>query len=1241
MPNLIFCLFKTLRKIEEDGVCRARINWDELISAMESILFSQDPRLRFSHSKANELRVCFENWIYAQLVSASPELIAAGEPFRVRDMRDWENRIRRAGRNLDHGIANDSIGIALYHLRIALELMNRSHHDGMRHFSWQGNAGEKVLEQIVYRMIKFIELISARPVSRRLIEFTDFINRPICKGRFIVLKEDASADDNPSIMACLEQGTWYGTIEFNQANRNLLADIKDDDIIFIYGLTLVDGALVAGENALLVHHPDFMLAVTDLSECYPGYVRDGDTLKPIPLHIIKSYFAPRGASRMPTIVGQIVTNVMDRALQCRNDRQAIDRESIILDAISDNLLDIASLESNQAFRDKISNLKKGQVPSCPDHNTEMRLCDGPNGQFYGCVNYPACNRTENLTGLVGYNGLNEKIFAQMSQEQGVAYWEVPVHSSDLGITGKIDLLLQSPTNDQMMKYVELKTGKVYGNDPGRLNYLNPQHAKQLQMYKKLSEERFGATRLELWYPRARRNWIREVSEIADDETFHLMRLRNKALSFIVKFATRENVWGILREITTNENLWIQSLEGTTRCKLNDVIENSNSLVRSYAEFMVSFIAQSMLSARLGWYSSGRNGSFADIWLARPEEKMEKGVMLNNLELTEIAYGNGKHILSLEYSSNGYDFKFRENDFVMLYPVNIDASGAPLVIGAPPVILEGFIKRLGHKEVTGQGDLFPPIELDVSVSSYVPEIKQWKDKLVNGGGNLPRFAIERSYSEKSHKSQFKGVSHYLVNMEEGVKNVFLGLTPPSRGNGSNDIEKAADTDSIYLVQGPPGSGKTRELIPSLIGECLIKRHNEKILIVAMSNQAVYEIAKSLHTKEIDFIHIGAEPETSRAQWISSHSLKRMLRDAEKLPFMQRFNRIGVIHDKLISAPVLISTVASVDEKIFQFRTSGTLIVDEASQLHECQLLTVLSHSKRVILIGDHKQLPPVHEIELSPDLLPEDLSGIGFATRPGASIMERLWRLFQHKKWNWACHTLNKQYRMHDQIQTFINSRYYNNMLQCGHERHHHTDFLLHNGIGECNNLQNTMFLSLGVRNNRTLWIDVIETNEADQREKENNVVIDLLKLLNHEYENSIKIGIVMPFRMQIQRLTQSLSRENDMKEFKKDHLRIDTVERFQGGECDIIIISTGICDSSKLKTLQAIMPADPDVNEPEIDCKLNVAWSRAKEQVIVVGNSNALRASPHYRALRESIKTRFKYQSNGRGDGAYVEETIW
>jgi DNA replication ATP-dependent helicase Dna2 len=116
---------------------------------------------------------------------------------------------------------------------------------------------------------------------------------------------------------------------------------------------------------------------------------------------------------------------------------------------------------------------------------------------------------------------------------------------------------------------------------------------------------------------------------------------------------------------------------------------------------------------------------------------------------------------------------------------------------------------------------------------------------------------------------------------------------------------------------------------------------------------------------------------------------------------------------------------------------------------------------------------------------------------------------------------------------------------------------------------------------------------------------------NHDYS----IGIISPFRAQ-----GSLIRNMLQDVIKKD-INVDTVERYQGSERDVIIISTGLNYPLMLKSIESVV----NINGKIIDRKLNVAITRAKQQLIITGNATVLEQSESYRKLIEKIKQKNAY----------------
>ena len=314
--------------------------------------------------------------------------------------------------------------------------------------------------------------------------------------------------------------------------------------------------------------------------------------------------------------------------------------------------------------------------------------------------------------------------------------------------------------------------------------------------------------------------------------------------------------------------------------------------------------------------------------------------------------------------------------------------------------------------------------------------------------------------------------------------------------------------------------------------------------------------------------------------------------------------SVIHSKRI----FISTVASIVSKVdlFKLKKFDRVIVDEASQILEPMLLGLLTRIDKAVLIGDHKQLPAVvtqNEDESktrSPHLI--DL-GI---TDMRMSLFERLHHQCIKMDWKHAYGLLSYQGRMHKDIMAFPNLNFYKNNLHVLPGLKRLTQDRSLNLTSEENSLGLNRFIYVPTQvDNAFNW----KTNKFETAS-----VIRLVHLIEDLYKrNSMEItkesiGIITPYRAQIATIRKSFEEELP---HLLEVITIDTVERYQGGARDIILLSLCTNKLSQLKSLVSL-------SKEGIDRKLNVAVTRAREQLIVLGNKEILSTNETYQALMDA-----------------------
>ena len=425
-----------------------------------------------------------------------------------------------------------------------------------------------------------------------------------------------------------------------------------------------------------------------------------------------------------------------------------------------------------------------------------------------------------------------------------------------------------------------------------------------------------------------------------------------------------------------------------------------------------------------------------------------------------------------------------------------------------------------------------------------------------------------------------------------------------------VDKAFNCEDYFLLWGPPGSGKTSFFIRELIEKILLKT-DENILLMAYTNRAVDELCEVLENinKKSDYIRVG-----------SRYGAKAIFQNRLYDFKVSTLNSRKEIKDLISNTRIFVGTVSSIHGKkeLFKLKSFDTIIIDEASQILESNIIGMLSRFKRFIMVGDHLQLPSVStQNEDSTKIENTDLKDLGFSTL-NESLFERLLRQCKNNNWSHAYDMLHKQGRMHEDIMDFPSKYFYDGNLELIDSNIHSrqkaklSDRFTKVSISSLSNV---------LKNQRTIFISENST-ETGASSKSNfaeaKIVVELIKELSHLYlENNLEwdhntCGIITPYRVQISTIN-ALLKENSI-----DHLpiTIDTVERYQGSARDIIIISTCVKSISQLEQISSL-------NKDSVDRKLNVALTRAKEQVILVGNKSILSQSPIYSKLIQEYEEAF------------------
>lgn len=451
---------------------------------------------------------------------------------------------------------------------------------------------------------------------------------------------------------------------------------------------------------------------------------------------------------------------------------------------------------------------------------------------------------------------------------------------------------------------------------------------------------------------------------------------------------------------------------------------------------------------------------------------------------------------------------------------------------------------------------------------------------------------------------------------------------------NEVLRAKD---VMVVHGPPGTGKTTTLTEAIYET--LRRENQ-VLVCAQSNMAVDWIAEKLTDRGVPVLRIG-HPSRVNDKMLSftyerrfeSHpsypqlwAIRKAIRDlyahkgghAGSDSFHQKVARLkdrateielSINEDLFNEARVVACTLAGSANRLLTGRKFATLFIDEAAQTLEAACWIAIQKAGRVILAGDHCQLPPTVKC-------PEALKG-GL----DRTLMESI---VHHKP---ACVSLLRmQYRMSEDIMKFSSDYFYDGKVESAPE-------VKYRGILDWDTAmewvdtsdpsQTAPYLSAEDSTETASGLpqpdtpDFGEARHADSTTRTNpeeaRLTLNILKTYFRKtgkeriLAERLDTGIISPYRGQVQLLRSMIGRDRFFKPFR--HLiSVNTVDGFQGQERDIILVSmVRSNEDGQIGFLRDLR-------------RMNVAITRARMKLILVGDSRTLCRQPFYRRLHEYIE---------------------
>ncbi|MGH1338848.1 MAG: AAA domain-containing protein [Aureispira sp.] len=585
-----------------------------------------------------------------------------------------------------------------------------------------------------------------------------------------------------------------------------------------------------------------------------------------------------------------------------------------------------------------------------------------------------------------------------------------------------------------------------------------------------------------------------------------------------------------------------------------------------------------------------------------------------------------------------------------YPVQLERNGWSL--GEHPFIVVERTKHLeqAHKFRAGQVvSIFSE-----KVIGETPEekgviyfVKKNRMKIILYGTHLPRWimggkiGIQLDFDERSYIEMERAVRTVKAAKNDRLaelRDILLGKNParfdkerhayelPLLNRSQNTaVQQILSAEDIAVIHGPPGTGKTTTLVAAIQQ---IVKHESPILVCAPSNSATDLLTEKLAAQGLNVVRIGnvsrvdedllqhtiegilqTLPEIQEVKKMKIEAAK-LRRDAEKFKrkfgvqertdrrnnyqaakeLMQQAKMLEnyIIDKTLREADVICSTLVGSVGRYIEKMHFHTVIIDEAAQALEPATWIPIIKAQKVVFAGDPFQLPPtVKSRQAAKD-------GLGITLLEKA--VERLEQVS----------LLDTQYRMHHTIMGFSNAQFYNNQLQAAEAV---ADWQLH--------------LSDGQPSPPLEFIDTAGCGFEEQKNPESQSSYNLEEYfvlrqhLDHLLvvlgQQDVSIGIISPYREQVLKIQEAIA--HDFDHFPDANIEVNTIDAFQGQERDVIYISmVRSNDRGEIGFLKDTR-------------RMNVAMTRAKKKLIIIGDSATLASSSFYRDFLDYVDANGVYGS--------------
>ncbi len=495
------------------------------------------------------------------------------------------------------------------------------------------------------------------------------------------------------------------------------------------------------------------------------------------------------------------------------------------------------------------------------------------------------------------------------------------------------------------------------------------------------------------------------------------------------------------------------------------------------------------------------------------------------------------------------------------------------------------------------------------------------------------ALEKVINAKNNRlAHLRDVMYGLKLPEFEKPNEQLHVTGLNQSQ-NEAVKKILSAKDIAIIHGPPGTGKTTTLVQAIRQTLMTEK---QVLVCSPSNTAVDLLTEKLHREGISVLRLGNPARISddvlnntldakiaahdsykdlksyrktadeyfrmagkyKRNFGKAEREQRQLLYIEARKILQEAKQLEdfILYEQFDKTQVIACTPVVSSNRMMRDRQFSTVFIDEAAQALEPMCWIPISRSERVIFAGDHFQLPPtVKSKEAEQKGLKE-------------TLMERCMQLTD------CSIMLNVQYRMHEHIMNFSNQEFYGGNLIADTSvkdtvlSYDENEFLLHTAFDFID--------TAGCGFNEELNLESLSTSNPEEA----NLLLKHLHALLGQYDQGNKqnkklsIGIISPYKEQVQLLTERVNADEVLKEYGS-RLAVKTIDGFQGQERDVIYISLVRSND------------DQEIGFLSDTRRMNVALTRAKKKLVVIGDSATFGNHPFYKSFLDYVEKIGAYKS--------------